>query len=99
MPGCSTPLMARVVLQISPTSAMQLKMSVYVDAGMNAEVSSTISFYPRKKLPPAHALWRGVLPCPTIASTKCMAVCAIAAYELTQRGRLVLSTPYSIIRH
>ena len=45
MPGCSTPLMAGGVLQISPTSAMQLKMSVYVDAEMNAEVSSTISFY------------------------------------------------------
>ena len=33
-------------MQISSTSAMQLMMSVYVDAGTIAEVSSTISFCP-----------------------------------------------------
>ena len=43
-----------------PTSAMQLKMSVYVDAGMIAEVSPMISFYPWKKLPPAQPFVEGV---------------------------------------
>ena len=48
-------------MQISPTSAMQLMMSVYVDAGMIAEVSSTISFCPWKKLPPTQPFVEGAI--------------------------------------
>ena len=53
--------MAEGVMQISRSSATQLMMLVYVDAGMIAEVSSTISFCLWKKLPPTQPFVEGVI--------------------------------------